>query len=157
MAYRPSRLVPVACLLALAAAHAPARADKDIVIEIPGERSTENKILLGSLAGAGFLFGALGAYWHLDSRSASNDVSSDRFTGHAWTADDQALVDRADRSRGRAIIAYSAGGALLIGAAIVYIVTEPKSETAVIRPHGRGTPTVAPTEGGAVLGGMWSF
>jgi hypothetical protein len=84
-------------------------------------------------------------------------VSSDRYTGHAWTADDQALVDRADRSRTRAIVAYSAGGALLIGAAIVYMVTEPKSETAVIHPHGRGTPTVAPTEGGAVLGGMWSF
>lgn len=156
MVLRPSRLVPGACVLALAVSAATAHAG-DITIEIPGERSSENKILLGSLAGAGLVLGALGAYWHLDSRSASNDVSSDRFTGHAWTAEDEALVDRADRSRGRAIVAYSAGGALLLGAAIVYIVTEPRSETTVIHPHGRGTPTVAPTEGGAVLGGMWSF
>lgn len=157
MPVRPSRLVPAACLVALAASAVPAHADKDIVIEIPGERSTENKILLGSLAGGGLVLGLLGAYWHLDSRSASNDVSSDRFTGHAWTAEDEALVDRADRSRTRAIMAYSAGGVLLIGAAVVYIVTEPKSETTVIHPHGRGTPTVSPTEGGAMLGGMWSF
>ena len=157
MVLRPSRLVPAACVLALAAAQAPAHADTDIVIEIPGERPTENKILLGSLAGAGVVLGLLGAYWHLDSRSASNDVSTNKFTGHAWTAEDKALVDRADRSRTRAIFAYSAGGALLVGAAVVYILTEPKSETAVIHPHGRGTPTVAPTEGGALLGGMWSF
>src|SRR5690349_10078622 len=101
----PSRLVPLACVVAIAAAQAPAHADKDIVIEIPGERSTENKVLLGGLAGAGLLLGVLGAYWHLDSRSASNDVSADSFTGHAWTAEDEALHDRADRSRGRAIIA----------------------------------------------------
>ena len=153
----PSRFVPLACVLALVAARAPAHADQDIVIEIPGERSTENKILLGSLGGAGLLLGVLGAYWHLDSRSASNDVSADSFTGHAWTAEDQETLDRADRSRGRAIIAYSAGGALLVGAAIVYILTEPKSETAVIRPHGRGSPSVTATDGGAIIGGTWSF
>jgi hypothetical protein len=152
------RLVPLASVLALVAAQAPAHADKDeIVIEIPGERSTENKILLGSLAGAGLVLGALGAYWHLDSRSASDEVSADSFTGRAWTAEDRALFDQAERSRGRAIIAYTAGGALLIGAAVLYIVTEPKSERAVIRPHGRGSPSVTATDGGAILGGMWSF
>ncbi|MBL9013896.1 MAG: hypothetical protein JNL83_06960 [Myxococcales bacterium] len=152
-----SRLTPLACLVALAAARAPAHADKDIVVEIPGERSKENKLLLGSLAGGGLLIGLLGAYWHLDSRSASEDVSADSYTGHAWTTEDREAYDRAERSRGRAIIAYSAGGLLLIGAAVLYMVTEPESEHAVIRPHGRGSPTVTPTDGGALLGGTWSF
>jgi len=152
---RPSRLVPAICLVGLLAQQA--HAEKDIVIEIPGERPLDNKILIGGLVGAGFLSGVIGAYFHLDSRSASSDVSSDRFTGHAWTSEEQDLVDRADRSKTRAIIGYSVGGALLVGAAIVWIATEPKSETAVIHPHGRGTPTAQPTEGGAILGGMWSF
>lgn len=153
---RPSRLVPAICLLGLLAPGAHAEKG-DIVIEIPGERSRENKLVLGGIAGAGFLAGALGAYFHFDSRAASDDVSADSYTGQAWTSDDEALVERADRSRSRAIIGYSVGGALLIGAAIYYIVTDPGSETAVIRPHGRGSPTVSPTEGGAMLGGMWSF
>jgi len=150
------RLVPAFCVLALLAPRA-ARADKDIVIEVPGERTMDNKLLLGGLAGAGFLVGAVGAYFHLDSRSAANDVSSAKYTGHAWTSEDEALVDRADRSKTRAIVGYSVGGALLIGAVVAFIVTEPRSETTVIHPHGRGSPTLAPTSGGAVLGGMWTF
>ena len=151
------RLVSLATLAVLVAGQAPAHAEKDIVIEIPGERSKENKILLASIAGSGVILGLLGAYWHLDSRSASDDVTADSFTGRAWTEEDQALFDRADRSRSRAIVAYSAGGVLLLGAAVLYMLTEPKSETAVIRPHGRGSPSVSVTEGGAMLGGTWSF
>ena len=151
-----SRLLPAICLLAAVAPRI-ARADKDVVIEIPGERTTEQKVLVGGLAGAGFLVGALGAYFHNDSRQASNDVGSDTFTGHAWTAEDQALVDQADRSRTRAIVGYSVGGALLIGAIVAYIVTDPPSETAVIHPHGRGSAMLAPTEGGAMAFGTWSF
>ena len=109
------------------------------------------------IAGGGVILGLLGAYWHLDSRSASEDVTADSFTGQAWTAEDQATFDRAERSRGRAIIAYSAGGVLLVGAAILYMVTEPETEKAVIRPNRRGSPTVTPTDGGAMLGGTWSF
>lgn len=151
-----SRLLPAICVLALATPRV-ARADKDIVIEIPGERTMEQKILVGSLAGAGALAGAIGAYFHLDSRDAANEVSSDTYTGHAWTAEDESLVDRADRSRTRAIVGYSVGGALLIGAIVAFIVTDPPSETAVIRPHGRGSVMVTPTEGGAVAFGTWSF
>ncbi len=151
-----SRLLPAVCVLALVAPRI-ARADKDIVIEIPGERTTEQKLLVGGLAGAGVIIGAIGAYFHNDSRSASDDVGSDRFTGHAWTSEDQDLVDRADRSKSRAIIGYSIGGALLIGAVVAYIVTDPPSETATIHPHGRGSAGLAPTDGGAMAFGAWSF
>lgn len=132
-----------------------AAADRDIVIETPKERSTSTKILLGAVAGAGVLASGLGAYWHLDSRSAAEDVSAGKFTGEAWTSEDIARAEQADRSKARATIAYGIGGALLIGAAIAFIVTDPGHETTVITPN--RTPTVAPTPGGAVFGGMWSF
>lgn len=151
-----SRLLPAVCLLALVAPRV-ARADKDIVIEIPGERTMEQKVLVGGLAGAGVIAGAIGVYFHLDSRDAADEVSSDKFTGHAWTTEDVALVDRADRSRTRAIVGYSVGGALLIGAIVAYIVTDPPSETAIIRPHGKGSAMVTPIEGGAMATGTWSF
>ena len=147
--------IALVTLLAPRAAHA-GNGD-DIVIDVPGERTTENWAVVGGLAGAGVIGGVIGLYFHLDTRSASNSLSSDKYTGHAWTADDQALVDQADRSKTRAIVGYSIGGALLIGAAVVYIVTEPRNEKAIIHPHGRGTPVVAPTAGGALLGGAWSF
>ena len=44
-----------------------------------------------------------------------------------------------------------------IGAAIAFIVTDPGSETTVITPSRTTTPTVSATDGGAVVGGMWSF
>jgi hypothetical protein len=153
-------LFGVACALTLASIPLPALAQHargtDIVIETPGERTTNNKLVLGGIAGAGVIAGALGLYFHLDSRSASNDVSADAKTGRAWTQEDVDLADRASSSRTRAAVGYSIGGALLIGAAIALIVTEPKSETTVIR--ARSTqPTISPTPGGAVVGGMWSF
>lgn len=151
-----SRLLPAICMLALVAPRV-ASAEKDIVIEIPGERTMEQKVLVGGLAGAGILVGAIGAYFHYDSREAANEVGSDTYTGEAWTAEDRGLVDQADRSRTRAIVGYSIGGALLIGAIVAYIITDPPSETAVIRPHGRGSAMVMPTEGGALAVGTWSF
>lgn len=152
-----SRLFPAICLLALVAPRI-ARADnKDIVIEIPGERTMEQKVLVGGIAGAGLLVGAIGAYFHYDSSQASDEVGSAKFTGHAWTAEDRALVDQADRSRTLAIVGYSVGGALLIGAIVAYVITDPPSETAVIHPHGRGSAMLTPTPGGAMAFGTWSF
>ncbi len=146
----------VASALVLVGTSRVAAADRDIVIETPGERSTNTKIMLAGLLGASVIAGSFGVYWHLDSRSTADDVSAGKFTGKAWTSEDIALFDDAERSRTRATIAYSIGGALLIGAAIAFIVTDPGSETTVITPS-RTTPTVSGTEGGAVLGGMWSF
>jgi len=127
---------------------------REIRIEVPGERSNNNKILVGSLAAAGVIASALGVYWHLDSRDASNEVDADEFTGKAWTEERIGLVDRAERSKTRAIVAYSLGGAILIGAIATWIVTAPKSETAIIRTGGL---FVAPTEDGGMVSRMWSF
>jgi len=127
---------------------------REIRIDVPGERTLNNKLVVGGVFAAGLVASTLGVYWHLDSRDASNAVSADEFTGEAWTDEKIALVDRADRSKTRAIVAYSIGGALLIGAVAAYIFTEPNSETAVIH---TGV-VVAPTpDGGGMVTKLWSF
>jgi hypothetical protein len=147
-----SRWIACALVLGLVGRAAADRA-RDIVVEIPGERSTTNKLALGGIAGGGVLLGALGLYFHLDARTAADEASADRFNGKAWTADRQELADRADRSSTRAIVLYSVGSAALIGAIVTFIVTEPKSERSVIRTQ----PVVTPAPGGATIGGMWRF
>ena len=137
------------------AAFADAPRGREIQVEVPGERSQNNKILCASIGAAGVIASALGLYWHLDSRDASNEVNADVFTGEAWTDEKNALVDRAERSKTRATIAYSFGGALLIGAIATFIFTSPKSETTIIR---TGGVTVTPTDdGGGMVSRMWSF
>ncbi|MBA3397362.1 MAG: hypothetical protein H0T89_32345 [Deltaproteobacteria bacterium] len=126
---------------------------REIVIEVPGERSRTNMLLCGGLAGAGVLVGLAGLYWHLDSRDAADEVSTDRFSGRAWTPAHQDLVERADRSKTLATGAYIAGGAFVIGAALTFIFTAPKTTTEVIK---TGT-TVTPVRDGAMVTRMWSF
>jgi len=163
---RPSWLVTVAVLagarpvMAEAPARFPAPSGPDIVIESQPDRSTTNVAVLASLAGAGVLLGGVGLYFHLDSRSASDDVGANKPTNLPWTAADQRTYDRAHSSALAAGILYGLGGGLLVTAIVGLIVTEPKSETLVIHPHGnpQAGPTIAPVPGGgAVLGGWWKF
>jgi hypothetical protein len=128
---------------------------REIQVEIPGERSQNNKILVASIGAAGLIASALGVYWHLDSRDASKEVNAHYFTGEAWTDEKVGLVDRAERSKTRATIAYSFGGALIVGAIATWILTSPESETTVIR---TGGVSVTPThDGGGMVTRMWSF
>lgn len=140
-------------LIALAPRLAFADQPHDIVVEIPGERSTENLAILGGITGGAVLFGALGLYFHLDSRSISDELSASKPTGKPWTAALQNKANQASDDRTRAAVLYSIGGALLVGAVVAYIVTEPASETQVIRPH----TAVQPTQGGALVSHWWSF
>jgi hypothetical protein len=127
---------------------------RDLTIEVPGERSRNNKLIIGGIFGGGVLVSALGLYYHLDSRDAANEVSADRFNGKSWSEKQDDLVARADRSKTRATVAYAIGGGLLIGAIVAYIVTAPKSETAVIH---TGGVVVVPTDEGGMVTRMWSF
>lgn len=131
------------------------RRGRDIVVEIPGDRSPTNKRVLVGVAGAGVLIGSLGLYFHLDSRSASEDVSAKKITGHAWTPAEQALADRADRSATRAGIAYGIGGALIVGATIAFIATAPESSTTVI--HTGPAPAIVPARDSLGVGGTWTW
>ena len=153
-----SRLIVCAVLVGVLGIPRAAVAEKrgrDIIIEVPGDRPTTNKLLIGGLGGAGLLVGALGLYFHLDYRSASDDVSAHNLTGKAWTPNAQALLDRAERSSTRAGVAYGFGGALVLAAIITYIATDPGSETTVI--HTGPAPAFIPAQDGAALGGTWRW
>lgn len=137
----------------------PAPRGKDVVIISYPDRSKKNLVTLAILGGAGLLTGAVGAYFHLDARSAADEVAADGYTGEVWTAAHQDAYDRARRSSTVAGVLYGVGGALLLATAITYIVTEPKAETIVIHPRAnpKTSALIAPTRGGAILGGTWSF
>lgn len=151
MMSRLASVIVVGCL----ASTALAGPNDPIVITTPGERSPSNIATAAGLAGVGLLAGGLGVYFHLDGKDASDEVSAGVYTGKAWTDKQVDLVHKAEDDRTRAIVAYSIGGAALIGAIVYYIVTDPPSETTVIQPHAQ--PAVMPTQGGALLGGTWSF
>ncbi len=129
---------------------------QDIVITTPGERTTKNIAVIASVAGLGTLLGGLGLYFHLQSRDDSNQVEATNPTSKPWTPADQSAFDSAHSARTDAAIFYSLGGAMIIGALVALIVTDPKEETSVIHPHST-VPTIVPMPGGAMLGGMWRF
>jgi hypothetical protein len=128
----------------------------DIVITSPGERTLNNKLVIGGIAGAGAAIAGIGLYFHLDALSARDRVSVNGSTHRSWTTADQADYDRAHSSGVKAAVFYSIGGAALLAAAITLIATEPPSETQVIHPH-RARPTVTPAPGGALVGESWTF
>jgi hypothetical protein len=132
---------------------------KPIVIVSHPDRSTANLTALVALGGSGAIATAIGLVFHLRSNNARDEVASDRFTGEVWTADRQAAYDRAHSSSIVAGALYGIGGALLLSTAIVYIATDPEPEYITINPHvsPKPTATVAPTRGGAMVGGTWSF
>lgn len=147
----------IACVLVVGATHI-ALAEprgKDLVVDVPGERSRTNMLALGGVAVGGLLVGALGVHFNLDAKAAADDASSQRFTGTAWTDKQDALVDRAARQSTRAGICYGIGGALVAGAIAAFIITEPKTERTII--HTQPAPAFVPVPGGALLGGTWSF
>lgn len=137
----------------------PAPRGKDVVIVSYPERSKKNLVVMGGLAAGGLIASAIGLYFHLDANSAVDEVSTNKFTGEPWTPARQDTYDRAHSSAVTAGVFYGIGGGLLLATAVMYIVTEPKPETMVIHPHSDPKPTalVAPTRGGAMVGGAWRF
>jgi hypothetical protein len=131
----------------------PAPRGKDVVIVSYPERSKRNIYVLSGMAVGGAVAGMLGVYFHMDARSANDDVAANTFTGTAWTPERQDTYDRAHSSGVTAGVLYGVGGSLLLATAIAYIVTEPTAENIVIHPH----TAIAPTSGGAIVGTGWSF
>ncbi|MFT3696968.1 MAG: hypothetical protein QM831_27750 [Kofleriaceae bacterium] len=124
---------------------------QDIVIKTDRPRDAKNIALVAGLAGVGVIFGGVGLYYHLDSRTNSNAVSPDRPTNEPWTPADQAKYDDAHSSAIKAGVFYGLGGAAIISSVVLLIVTDPGQNETAIHPH------VTPTPGGAMFGGTWSF
>lgn len=139
----------------LVSAPGPAVAEAEIAVVTPGERSNGNLATTGALAGAGVVVSAFALYFHLDGKSLSDDVNADSFTGKIWTQERDDKFNDAGDNRTKAIVGYSVGGALVVSAVVYHILTAPPDETVVIKT--RLTPIIAPQQGGAFLGGMWSF
>ncbi|HTR49436.1 MAG TPA: hypothetical protein VMJ10_01940 [Kofleriaceae bacterium] len=133
----------------------PGRQPRDIVVVTEGTRTTQNVVVLGGIALAGLALGGVGLYYNLDARDASNKVTTTMPVGEPWTKALQAEYDQAQSSSTKAEVFYGIGGACVAAAAIAYMLTAPPSETTVIHP--RPVATVAPTPGGAVVGGVWRF
>ena len=136
----------------------------EVTFRIDKERSTTEKVVIGSIGGGVVLFGAIGGLFTIDYNNKSDEVSAvGAHTGMIYT---EALEDTrksAIRSRNLAIVGYGLAGASLIGTIVTYIVTEPGTEEVTYGPGGviekkiESSTLVAPVEGGAIVGKMWRF
>jgi hypothetical protein len=150
----------------VAVAAVPARADTDYFGAKPApteikyrkarSRTAGQKLTIGGLAAGGVLAGAVGLYFHLDSRDAADELSADAEIVGTWTADRQATYDRAGSSGIKAIVGYSVGALLLGGAVVALWKTEPGEDEVVLTTR-RAAPTLEPVAGGAVVGGVWPW
>jgi hypothetical protein len=171
-------------ILAIAAAQAAvilpatARADdyfgrtatEKMTFRIDKERTSGEWIFIASLGGGAVAASGVGLLFTLDSRRKSNRISAiGRHTGQVYTSEVESTRRAALRSRTVAIVGFSVGGALLAGATVAFIATDPGSEVIDLEEYqrrfdqgqgqGQGAfvPVVDPQPGGAVLGASWAF
>jgi len=127
------------------------RRGRTIVVRYTPDRTRANMVMLGAFGGAAALFGGLGVYFHLESRSEADEVSAKSYTGRPWTQERQDTYDRSTRDSTIAGVLYGIGGALALTTAVLYIVTEPELQETIMTPH------VSATREGAMIGGGWRF
>lgn len=145
-----------------------ARADDaaPMTFEVDKERTTRDKLMIASFGAGALVFGGIGLLFHLDSRAKSDEVSaSGRHTGLTYTdAVDDTRRD-ALRSRNLTIASYGIGAGLLVTTFVVYLVTDPGTETITLdgaqAAGPAGPPAMAiglePVAGGAIATGGWRF
>lgn len=134
-----------------------------LTFKVDRERNTRQRILIASLFGSSVLFAGVGVLFHIDSKNKSDDVSTDagRHSGRVYTEELDDARRAGVRSRNLAIAGYAVSGGFLIGTLVAYVLTDPGQETVQVGTEaatGSGrTLVVAPTDGGALIGGYWSF
>lgn len=134
-----------------------------LTFKVDRERTARQKIFIASMFGGTVLFGGIGLLFHIDSKNKSDEVSTGagRHTGRVYTEELDDTRRAAIRSRNLAIASYALAGGFLIGTFVAYLVTDPGQETIRVGtqaadPSGARL-LVAPTEGGALVGGAWRF
>jgi hypothetical protein len=132
---------------------------RDIVVKYRPDRSKDARLWIGVLAGASVAFGAVGVYFHLDSRDVADELSTHKFSAKTWTPELQDTYDRGHDAKTIATISYSIAGACVIATVVALIVTEPAQQEMRIHPHlgGAESTIVAPIPGGAFVSQGWSF
>jgi hypothetical protein len=139
--------------------------DEHISFQVDKSRTKKQKIVIASLAAGAVVFGGTGLLFHLDSRSAANEVGAvGLHTGMTYTPELDDTRSRAYSSRTFAIVGYSVGGAFVVATVVALIVTQPGSERYTVgSDEDESSPpvvsglTVVPAVGGAYVGGTWSF
>jgi len=116
-------------------------------------RTRSQRLLVGGLLGGAALFTGAGLYLHYDSHQIAKALSATRPKNVRWSGD---LADRYARGQTRgtlAIASYGVGVALVAAAVVVWIKSDPGSETVEIsRPL-----TIAPLPGGIAMEATWCW
>jgi hypothetical protein len=146
----------------------------EVKITTARSRTPRQRLLIGGLLGGAVASAGIGLYFHLDGRSASEEVTALNPTHEVWTRERQDRYDHAKSARVGAIIGYTGGGLLLAAAAVVFYLTDPGTEVREVGvrvvPAKRPPPAppsggalrlqgidVAPLQGGAMLEAAWRF
>jgi hypothetical protein len=154
---------PLALALAItlaAPAIVGAQGDDSMSFEVDKERTARQRVLIGSLLGGALVVGGIGLLFHLDSRDKSDEVSaSGPHTGRVYTREVDDTRRAALRSRAVTVAAYGAGAGLVIASLVVFLVTDPGTETIVLGDRAAARPSIGlePVAGGALVAGGWSF
>jgi hypothetical protein len=128
--------------------------------KVDRERTTQQRVLIASLFGGTVLFGAIGVAFHIDSKNKSDEVSttSGHLSGRIYTHELEDTRQAAVRSRNLTIASYAIGGGFLVGTFIAYLLTDPGQETVHVGTEAATARLrIEPTDGGALVGGVWSF
>jgi hypothetical protein len=151
----------VAAALAPLLAATPARAEDaaPLTFELDKERTVRQKILIASFGGGALLVGGVGLLFHLDSRDKSDSISaSGRHTGMVYSEAIDDTRRAALRSRALTIASYGVAAGLLVTTLVLYVVTDPGTETITLdEAQARLPVTLEPVAGGALGGLAWGF
>jgi hypothetical protein len=122
-----------------------------ILVRRKRERCRADRMLIGGLLAGAAVTTAAGVYFHLDSRSAADEVSARTPTNRRWSEELDDIYDRGQRSGTLAKVSYGLAGALAVGTLVAVWLTDPGEEMVELRVGATATPD------GATVGAAWAF
>jgi hypothetical protein len=156
---RKAALALAVAVVASAVAPAARAESAALTFELDRERTFRQKMLIASFGAGALVVGGVGVLFHLDSRDKADAVSaSGNHTGRIYDGDVDDTRRAALRSRALTIASYGLAGGLLVTTLVLYVVTDPGTETITLDEAQARLPiTIAPVTGGAVADLAWGF
>jgi hypothetical protein len=128
----------------------------EVKYRVANPRSTNNRIVLASLAGTSLVSFAAGILFHSSRNSSADKVEADNFTGETWTSGKRAAYDKSRRHGRYAVASYAVGSALVIATITYYLFSDP-GERIVTEGEAGPSPFVIPTSSSLAGGVQWTF